>query len=62
MLYPQMNHIREINTLDGFWDFQTDPDEVGEDRGWFHKLPDPEPMAVPASFNELTAQPELRDY
>jgi beta-glucuronidase len=57
-----MNQLRELNTLDGFWDFQIDPDEVGEDQGWFHKLPDPEPMAVPASFNELTVQPELRDY
>ncbi len=62
MLYPQVNQLRELNTLDGFWDFQTDPDEVGEERGWFYQLPDPEPMAVPASFNELTMQPQLRDY
>ncbi len=62
MLYPQANQIRELHTLDGFWDFQTDPDGVGESQSWFDKLPNPEPMAVPASFNELTLQPELRDY
>jgi beta-glucuronidase len=62
MLYPQMNKIRELFSLDGCWDFQTDPDGVGEKEGWFDKLPNPEPMAVPASFNELVARPELRDY
>ncbi|NLG83733.1 MAG: beta-glucuronidase, partial [Firmicutes bacterium] len=36
--------------------------EGGEERGWFRGLPDPEPMAVPASFNELVARPELRDF
>ena len=48
--------------LDGFWDFQTDPAGIGEANGWTKGLPEPEPMAVPASFNELTARPELRDY
>jgi beta-glucuronidase len=57
-----MNKIRELHTLDGCWDFQVDPDEIGESQGWFHKLPNPEPMAVPASFNELVDRPELRDY
>ncbi|MGE5552215.1 MAG: beta-glucuronidase [Bacteroidota bacterium] len=62
MLYPQENARRELRTLDGFWDFQIDPDEAGEAQGWFQALPDPEPMAVPASFNELVARPDLRDY
>ena len=62
MLYPQENSRRELRSLDGFWDFQADPGGVGEARGWFDGLPDPEPMAVPASFNELTADPDLRDY
>ena len=62
MLYPQENALRELRLLDGFWDFQVDPDEVGEERGWFRSLPDPEPMAVPSSYNELVARPELRDF
>lgn len=62
LLYPEENSVRELKLLDGFWDFQTDPDEAGEASGWPMALPDPEPMAVPASFNELTARPEMRDY
>lgn len=62
MLYPQENALRELRLLDGFWEFQVDPDEVGEERGWFRGLPEPEPMAVPASYNELVARPELREF
>ena len=62
MLYPQENIARELRMLDGFWDFQIDPEEIGEANGWTTGLPDAEPMTVPASFNELVAKPELRDY
>ena len=62
MLYPQENIARELRLLDGFWDFQTDPEGIGEADGWTTKLPSPEPMSVPASFNELTVRPELREY
>ncbi|MGE5548932.1 MAG: beta-glucuronidase [Bacteroidota bacterium] len=62
MLYPQENIARELRILDGFWDFRIDPEEIGETDNWPLGLPDAEPMTVPASFNELVAKPELRDY
>ena len=51
MLYPVRNKYRDMTTLDGFWDFQPDPDKVGEEEAWFSSLPDPRPIAVPASWN-----------
>lgn len=62
MLYPQANKLRELQSLDGFWEFQTDPEGIGEHQGWMLGLPHSEPMAVPSSFNELTADPENREY
>jgi beta-glucuronidase len=62
VLYPQANNLRELQSLDGFWEFQTDPEGIGEQQGWMLALPHPEPMAVPSSFNELTADPENREY
>lgn len=55
MLYPVMNGIREKFDLTGIWDFQTDPDGVGEQNGWFNGLDNPRPMAVPGSWNEQYA-------
>lgn len=62
MLYPRENRFREVHSLDGVWEFQLDPDSAGETRGWATSLPDPQPMVVPASFNELLLHPEARDY
>ena len=53
MLYPQQNDIRNALDLSGFWDFKLDPDEVGENAGWFNGLDSPRQIAVPASWNEL---------
>lgn len=52
MLYPQQNHVRNKLDLSGIWDFQIDPEQVGEQNGWFNKLPDSRPIAVPGSWNE----------
>ncbi len=52
MLYPQQNAIRNTLDISGMWDFRTDPDGVGADRGWMSGLPDARPIAVPASWNE----------
>lgn len=52
MLYPQQNDLRNRLTLSGFWDFQLDPDEVGEAHGWHSGLTQPRTIAVPGSWNE----------
>ncbi|HET7799125.1 MAG TPA: beta-glucuronidase [Humibacillus xanthopallidus] len=63
MLRPQDTATRETKRLDGIWSFQLDGDSAGRDAGWFGgPLPSPRDMAVPASFNDLTADAAVRDY
>lgn len=52
MLYPIQNDKRNRLDLSGIWDFQPDPDNLGEQNGWFHGLPGARPIAVPGSWNE----------
>jgi beta-glucuronidase len=52
MLYPQQNLFRDKLDLSGFWDFQTDPDQTGENKRWQHGLKESRPIAVPGSWNE----------
>ncbi|HRJ43571.1 MAG: beta-glucuronidase [Caldilineaceae bacterium] len=60
MLYPQQNDRRNLLDLSGIWDFQIDPDGVGEAQGWFNGLADARPMAVPSSWNDI--YDDIRDY
>lgn len=52
MLYPIQNNVRNRLDLSGIWDFKTDPEEVGEEQGWFNGLTDARPLAVPGSWND----------
>ena len=38
MLYPQQNDHRNKLDLSGIWDFQIDPEHIGEHAGWAHGL------------------------
>jgi beta-glucuronidase len=60
MLYPIQNDVRNMLELSGIWDFQIDPEGIGEAKGWTKELPDPRPMAVPGSWNEQYA--DLYNY
>jgi beta-glucuronidase len=60
MLYPRQTPSRNLLDLSGLWDFQTDPEETGEARGFPNALPAPRPLAVPGSWNEQYA--DLFDY
>jgi beta-glucuronidase len=63
MLYPQNNHRRLAIKLDGIWSFKKDQDDKGVHEKWFLAAPsDAIPMPVPAAFNEMTPDMELRDY
>ena len=59
-LYPQVNPYRQVISLDGFWDFRTDPEGVGVAKEWFRGLQVTAPIAVPASWNDQFE--DLRDY
>lgn len=52
MLYPQQNLARNKLDLSGIWDFQIDPDLIGEQQGWQNGIVNPRPIAVPGSWNE----------
>ncbi|XP_073171850.1 beta-glucuronidase isoform X2 [Lepidochelys kempii] len=69
MLYPRESASRELKELNGIWSFRADFSEQ-RDQGfvqqWYRKpLRQSGPvidMPVPASFNELTQNPNLRKY
>ena len=63
MLRPQDTTTRERKRLDGLWRFALDPAGEGRSAQWFAgPLADARDMAVPASFNDIAADPAVRDY
>lgn len=62
MLYPILNEARTLLDLSGIWQFQLD-DGTGFAQEWMKKpLPDPELLAVPASYNDQKEKTEYRDH
>ncbi len=58
MLRPQDTATRERKSLDGLWRFAFDADGVGRGEEWWNgPLPDAHEVAVPASYNDLFADP-----
>lgn len=47
MLYPQQNDKRNILDLSGIWDFQIDPQEIGEAEGLVTAWPTLAPWLYP---------------
>jgi beta-glucuronidase len=63
MLRPQDSLSRERKSLNGLWSFRLDPNDRGRRERWFAgRLPDARAMAVPASFNDITADAATRDF
>jgi beta-glucuronidase len=63
VLRPQDTATRERKRLDGLWQLTLDPAGAGRIARWFAgPLPDAREMAVPASFNDIAADPAVRDY
>ncbi len=58
MLYPQSNAFRGIFTLNGVWDFAA----VGEDYIPTQALKAKQPMPVPASYNDIVVDRNLREH
>jgi beta-galactosidase/beta-glucuronidase len=53
LLYPRQNRLRNVMDLSGLWEFQLDPREEGQARGWISALPAPRQIPVPCSWNDL---------
>ncbi|KAJ8342909.1 hypothetical protein SKAU_G00328370 [Synaphobranchus kaupii] len=69
MLYPRESMSREIKELNGLWSFRADFSQnrnSGFEKSWFKRpLAQTGPvidMPVPASFNDITQDPRLRDF
>jgi beta-glucuronidase len=63
MLRPQDSFTRERKSLNGLWRFALDGAGEGRSAGWFRdRLADARDMAVPASFNDIAADADVRDY
>ncbi len=63
MLRPQDTSTRERKNLNGIWRFRRDPDGRGRSDGWFAgPLTEARDMPVPASFNDIAADAEVRNY
>jgi beta-glucuronidase len=63
MLRPQDTATRERKSLTGLWRFRLDGAGEGRSGEWFKRpLADAREMAVPASFNDIVADPAGREY
>lgn len=65
MLYPIDSETREVRDLGGLWEFTLDPHDRGLAEAWFAKTEWPGPvvaMPVPASYNDISTDPEVRDH
>ena len=64
MLYPIENEIRQVKCLNGIWRFQRETRYgQGFEERWYEKpLETAIEMPVPASYNDITVDPALRDH
>ncbi|XP_061658737.1 beta-glucuronidase isoform X1 [Syngnathoides biaculeatus] len=69
MLFPRESPSREVKDLSGLWSFRADKSpnrNQGFEKAWYKsRLAETGPvmdMAVPASFNDITQDPKLRDF
>ena len=63
MLRPQDTDTRERKSLNGLWAFAIDPNGQGRAARWFAgPLAGAREMAVPASYNDIAADPAVRDH
>jgi len=60
ILYPKRNKFRQYIDLSGFWDFRFDLNNKGLEENWKDGFKNIEPIAVPASWNDIFA--EGRDF
>uniref|UniRef100_A0A4W5N7L1 Glucuronidase beta n=1 Tax=Hucho hucho TaxID=62062 RepID=A0A4W5N7L1_9TELE len=69
MLFPRESSSREMKELNGLWNFRADASHngtLGFEQAWYkRRLAETGPvidMPVPASYNDITQDPRLRDF
>ena len=63
MLGPRDTPTRERKSLDGLWRFALDADGRGRQEGWWRQpLAGAREIPVPASYNDIFADAEVRDH
>lgn len=63
MLRPQDTPTRETKCLSGMWNFALDASDRGVAEEWFSRpLSEPMEMAVPASYQDLSTDPQVHDH
>lgn len=62
LLYPINSFTRQSIRLDGMWGFQTDPAGEGAEKGFADRLPAPDMIPVPSSFEDFYTEKAIRDY
>ncbi|WP_191016653.1 beta-glucuronidase [Treponema zioleckii] len=63
MLYPVMTSSRLLCDLSGIWNFKIDKKSSGFDENWAGSvLSESRTIAVPASYNDLFDEAEIRDH
>ncbi|KAJ9592381.1 hypothetical protein L9F63_015949 [Diploptera punctata] len=69
ILYPKESESRDVRTLDGIWNFRLSPENdhlTGFRERWFQKdlsqTGEVIPMPVPASYNDITQDKNIRDH
>ncbi len=60
---PQATATRELQNLDGIWNFKVDFNDEGFEKGWAKgELAAPLDIAVPSSFNDLFTDADIREH
>jgi beta-glucuronidase len=63
MLRPQQNAARELQNLDGLWQFKVDFDNQGFEQNWASQTLETTLQApVPASYNDIFTDTAIRDH
>ncbi|MFZ5869064.1 MAG: beta-glucuronidase [Actinomycetota bacterium] len=63
MLRPLDTATRERKSLNGIWSFRLDADGTGRQEGWWRsRLADARDVPVPASYNDVLADPAARNH
>ena len=62
MLYPIITESRNIIELNGIWNFKLDNGNGISEEWYKNSLPQPIPMPVPSSYNDLIESEKVRDH
>ncbi|KAF6818847.1 beta-glucuronidase precursor [Colletotrichum plurivorum] len=62
MLKPQANAIRELVSLDGVWNFASEPSTQPDPKAWGHDISSRLQVPVPASYNDIFLDSKIRDH